>query len=246
MSKLPSFQFYPADWLNDIKLQSCSLESQGLLINLMCLMHQAIPYGHLIINGSMPADKEVARLLRLHHKTYHTRLKELLLYGALRQSENGVIFCKRMVEDEQLRTIRREAGKMGGSPLLKQKVNQVAKQKPTPSSSSSISSSSSKKKDKKSIEYPLWLDLDLWDEFKKYRTKIRSPLTELAEKLCLTDLTKLVDAGENQIECINETIKSGKWKSFYPVKNKSHAILEPKQSRTMTDEEIKREIDRDE
>jgi hypothetical protein len=142
MDKTPAFQFYPADWLNDIKLQSCSLEAQGLLINLMCLMHQSEKYGYLLINEVIPPDKEVARLLRLHHKTYHTKLIELLNKGVLYQEESGVIFCKRMVKDEQIRQIRREAGKLGGSPLLKQAVKQNIEQKPTPSSSSSSSSSS--------------------------------------------------------------------------------------------------------
>ena len=152
MTKAPSFQFYPADWLNDIKLQSCSLEAQGLLVNLMCLMHQSEPYGFLTINSSVPSNKEVARLLRLHHKTYHARLKELFLYGALCRDENGVIFCKRMVKDEKIRQLRREAGKLGGSPLFKQKVNQPIKQKTTPSSSSS---SSSKRYTSDSTEYGL-------------------------------------------------------------------------------------------
>ena len=148
MTKAPAFQFYPADWLNDIKLQSCSLESQGLLINLMCIMHQSKPYGYLMINGSIPPMKAVCKVLRLHHKTYQARLKELLLYGVLSKDENGCIFCKRMVKDEQIRGIRRSAGKLGGNPLLKQKVKHVSKQKSTPSSSSSSSSSSSNNKDK--------------------------------------------------------------------------------------------------
>jgi len=139
--KRPSFQFYPADWLNDIKLQTCSLGAQGLLVNLMCLMHQSDRYGYLLINNLVPDDKTVAKLLRLHHKTYHTRLIELLLYGVLCRDEKGVIFCKRMIKDEYIRDIRRVAGKLGGSPLLKQKVKQGLKQKTTPSSSSSSSPS---------------------------------------------------------------------------------------------------------
>ena len=147
MSKIPSFQFYPADWLNDIKLQTCSLEAQGLLINLMCLMHQSEPYGYLIINGSIPPMKAVCKVLRLHHKTYQARLKELILSGVLKEDEKGVVCCKRMIKDEYIRQVRRESGKLGGNPLLKQIVKQASKQKPTPSSSSSSSSSDSDIKD---------------------------------------------------------------------------------------------------
>jgi hypothetical protein len=139
MAKLPAFQFYPADWLNDIKLQTCSLEAQGLLINLMCIMHQSDKYGYLLINGSIPTAKDVSHLLRLHHKTYDKTLKELFLKGVLSTNGNGEIFCKRMVKDEHIRQVRREAGKLGGSPLLNQKVKQEVNQKQTPSSSSSSS-----------------------------------------------------------------------------------------------------------
>ncbi len=141
--KAPAFQFYPADWLNDIKLQSCSLAAQGLLVNLMCLMHQSEKYGFLLINGRIPLPKEVSHLLRLHHKTYQARLIELILNGVLYEDENKAIYCKRMVKDEHIRQVRREAGKLGGNPLLKQEDNQELKQKSTPSSSSSSSSSPS-------------------------------------------------------------------------------------------------------
>jgi len=139
MGKLPAFQFYPADWLNDIKLQTCSLQAQGLLMNLMCLMHQSEKYGYLIINGSIPTVKDVSHLLRLHHKTYQASLKELILKGVLSTNGNGEICCGRMVKDEHIRQVRREAGKLGGNPLLNQKDKQEVKQKSTPSSSPSSS-----------------------------------------------------------------------------------------------------------
>lgn len=69
---------------------------------------------------------------------------------------------------------------------------------------------------------------ELWKEFKKYRTKIKAPLTEYAEKLALVDLQKQVKDGFDPSECINQTIKSGKWKTFYPVKNNN---FQPQSSR---------------
>ena len=88
---------------------------------------------------------------------------------------------------------------------------------------------------KKKIEYPGWLDLDIWNEFKKYRTQIKAPLTDHAQKLLIADLKKLKDDNENIDDVINQTIKSGKWKGFYPVNKKTgpknfYADLE-KQSR---------------
>lgn len=149
MTRIPSFQFYPADWLNDLKLQTCSMTAQGVLINLMCLMHQSEKYGYLIINGSKPDHKTIIKLLRTHHKTFIKCLNELLLCGALKEDENGVLYCKRMVKDHDLREKRRAAGRLGGNPnLLNQKDNQSGKQKPTPSSSTSSSTSTSNQKGK--------------------------------------------------------------------------------------------------
>ena len=76
------------------------------------------------------------------------------------------------------------------------------------------------REEKKETEYPEWLDLDLWKEFKKHRTSIKSPMTPHAEKLCLADLKTQMDVGYKQADVINHTIKSGKWKSFYAPKNK--------------------------
>jgi len=215
MTKRPSFQFYPADWLNDIKLQSCSLAAHGLLIDLMCLMHQSERYGHLLINGSVPANKDVARLLRLHHKTYDKALIELILKGVLSQDETGCILCKRMVKDEHIRQVRAASGKLGGNPLLKQMVNQDDKQKSTPSSSPSSSSSSSSSK-KETYTYPDWLDANLWKQYKTMRQRIKSPMTPFAEQLAIGKLKKVMAEEDcSQQEVIEAAIMNG-WKTFWP------------------------------
>lgn len=128
MTRDPWFRFYPADWYNDIKLQACSLASQGLLINLMCLMHQSEKYGYLLINGRMPNPKSLIKLSRLHHKTFKGHLKELLDNGVLKEDEQGVIYCPRMVKDQEVRQEKQRAGAMGGNPyLVKQPVKQGVK-----------------------------------------------------------------------------------------------------------------------
>jgi len=72
---------------------------------------------------------------------------------------------------------------------------------------------------KKKDIYPDWLDLNLWKEFKKMRVRIKSPLTDHAEKLAITELKKLLAKGGDQSAVINQAILKS-WKSFYPVKTK--------------------------
>lgn len=150
--KRPSFQFYPADWRKDAALQSCSLSARGLWHEMMCLMHECEPYGHLSVNGKPMRPAQVARLVGVAEKEYQKLLAELEDAGVPSVADDGSIYSRRMVRDEHIRNVRAEAGKKGGNPnLVSNKVkqkdnqppNQTSKQSPTPSSSSS----SSKEKD---------------------------------------------------------------------------------------------------
>jgi hypothetical protein len=47
MGKLPSFQFYPGDWLKDLQLRMPSMSSKGIWIDLLCAMFEAKERGAL-------------------------------------------------------------------------------------------------------------------------------------------------------------------------------------------------------
>jgi hypothetical protein len=156
--KRPAFQFYPADWRKDAALQSCSIGARGLWHELLCVMHECAPYGHLCINGSPVKEREAARLCGVTLNEYAKLLVELWGAGVPSVTTGGIMFSRRMVKDEHIRTVRAEAGKQGGNPnLLGNKVkqngkdddyllNQVSNQGLTPSSSASALSSTSVEK----------------------------------------------------------------------------------------------------
>ncbi len=150
--KRPAFQFYPADWRKDTALQSCSLVARGLWHELMCLMHECEPYGHLAVNSKAMKPDQVARLVGISSREYLKLLGELMDAGVPSVNKEGLIYSRRMVRDEHIRNVRAQAGKKGGNPnlvgkkvkhLVKQKDNQDSKQTDkqslTPSSSSSSS-----------------------------------------------------------------------------------------------------------
>ena len=89
---------------------------------MMCLMHQSEKYGYLLINGSNPPLKVLLKLLRFApdkpQKQFQKWLQELVTWGVLQITDDGVYFCQRMVKDEALRQVRRESGKLGGNPNL--------------------------------------------------------------------------------------------------------------------------------
>jgi hypothetical protein len=143
MPKAPAFQFYPADWLNDIRLRPVSFEVKGFLIDVMCLMHQSEKYGYL----TKEFEESLPGLLGKDRRTLRRLLAEVEQKSLVKRDVvTGELFNKRMVHDEHIRQVRRESGTKGGQKRKPDLLKQKPKQKIPPSSSSS-SSSSLKEKD---------------------------------------------------------------------------------------------------
>ena len=140
MSKLPAIQFYPGDWRKDPGVQALSFHDRGVWFEMILLMHESDERGKLLLNGKPMPEQALARLLGLDNQNLTNTLTTLLDFGvASRCEETGAIMCRRMLRDENLRNIRKEAGSKGGNPvLLKQKATTMLKQKRTPSSSTSL------------------------------------------------------------------------------------------------------------
>ena len=66
---------------------------------------------------------------------------------------------------------------------------------------------------------PDWLPLELWNEFKKLRVKLKKPLTVKAEQLNISKLEKLKNDGNDPKLVIEKTIERG-WLGFFPFKEK--------------------------
>jgi hypothetical protein len=143
--KRPSFQFYPSDWLRDTALRSCSIGARGLWMDMICFMHEGNPYGHLKVGNKVILASNLCGMVGSTLLDVEGWLDELKQAGVYGLADDGSMFSRRMIKDENLRNIRAAGGKLGGNPALKDKdkVNLKDKQKPTPSSSSASSTSSS-------------------------------------------------------------------------------------------------------
>lgn len=176
--KRPSFQFYPSDWLRDTALRSCSTGARGLWIDMICFMHEGSPYGYLKVSDKVILPSNLARMVGESLEVVEVWLQELKEAGVY-DIDNGAIYSRRMIRDEELRQKRAEGGKLGGNPNLKvnHEVILEDKQKTTPSSSST--SSPSKKKDSAtSVACPPDVEQQIWDDWKQLRKSKKAPVTE--------------------------------------------------------------------
>ena len=207
--KRPSFQFYPSDWLRDTALRSCSTGARGLWIDMICFMHEGSPYGYLKVADKVILPSNLARMVGETLEVVEGWLNELHEAGVY-DIDNGAIFSRRMIRDEELRQKRAEGGKLGGNPNLKvnHKVMQEDKQNTTPSSSST--SSSSNKKIKTEAIRPIDISESVWDDFIAIRNKVKKPFTETALKIIQREAQK---AGLT-LEQALETCCARGWQGF--------------------------------
>lgn len=87
MSKAPAFQFYPADWRKDPALQMCGMVTQGIWINLLCVMWEQPERGK--ISGDLG---QFCRLLGCSKDEFEIFLRE-------NETQNfaTVTFCNEIV-----------------------------------------------------------------------------------------------------------------------------------------------------
>lgn len=164
-NKLPAIQFYPNDWRGDIGVQSLSYHDRGVWLEILFLMHSSNERGKLLINGKPMPNEVLARHLALDKQKLEQTIENLISYGVASIDEDtGALMNRRMVKDEYIRQIRKEAGAKGGNPnLVNQNESKTAsKNQPLHLSSSS---STTKKKKETTIVVPKKVGCRIPDDF---------------------------------------------------------------------------------
>ena len=144
--KLPAYMFYTGDWMKDPAVRSVGYAARGLWKDMLCLMHESPRRGYLQYeNGKPVTTEQLARMTGGSLDEASRLLLELESSGVFSRTEHGVIYCRRMVKDDQARKKQSEFGKLGGNPTLKGGLNPPLKAKSRhPLTPVSVSSSISK------------------------------------------------------------------------------------------------------
>ena len=124
MKRDPWMKFYPSDWRADPRLRMCSLAARGLWMEMLSLMHEAEPYGHLLVSGISPTEAQIGVLAGSPADQIPELIGELASAGVFSRTKDGVIYSRRMTRDSKRRAVAKRNGKYGGNPsLLKQTGN---------------------------------------------------------------------------------------------------------------------------
>jgi hypothetical protein len=95
----PWMKFYPRDWRGDQALRAVSIAARGLWMECLCVMHEASPYGHLVLNGAPVEAPILARMTGTTEEEVKALMAELAQAGVSSVTRGGVVFSRRMVTD---------------------------------------------------------------------------------------------------------------------------------------------------
>jgi hypothetical protein len=123
----PWMKFYPSDWRSDPMLRLCSLAARGLWAELICLMHEAKPYGSMLVNGKRINKVQMAALVGVPERECSTLILELEGAGVFSRDPDGTIYSRRMRRDHEKALKDKTNGQSGGNPKLKSKVDNEVK-----------------------------------------------------------------------------------------------------------------------
>lgn len=107
----PWFKFSPQAWRGEQGLRAVSIAARGLWIECLCLMHEAKPYGHLVLNGTAIGDDTLARMTGVPVDEVSALMAELRQAGVLSVTGNGVVVSRRMVKDHERANVGRKSAK---------------------------------------------------------------------------------------------------------------------------------------
>jgi hypothetical protein len=123
MAKMPAFQFYPGDWRRDPGVNALNRHDRSVWFDILCIMHESEERGVLLLAGKPMPEEALGRLLSVDVESLRQSLSTIAAYGVSSTREDGALFCRRMVRDEEKRQIQAEDGKRGGNPALCENYN---------------------------------------------------------------------------------------------------------------------------
>lgn len=123
---LPAMPFYVGDWFKCPEVRALQPDLRGLWFDLICYMWQSPIRGVMVKPDGTPyTEAEIIRMVGLDNNGSNGWLKILLSNGVCRQREDGAIYSRFMLRQEEIKKQSKINGGLGGNPSLKGKKSKV-------------------------------------------------------------------------------------------------------------------------
>jgi hypothetical protein len=116
---LPAMPFYVGDWFKCPEVRALSPDLRGLWFDLICFMWQSPQKGIMLKpNGSPYCEAEIVNMVGRDYLGGDKWLQTLLENGVCRKREDGAIYSRFMMRQEEARQMSKNNGLKGGNPAL--------------------------------------------------------------------------------------------------------------------------------
>lgn len=107
--KKPWFKWWPTAWRGETSLKLVSRAARSLWVDILGLMHESPLIGYLYLNnGTPPTLEDLSRVLGDTPEELRTLLAELKAAGVYSETDEGVIYSRKMVRDAEISAKGRE------------------------------------------------------------------------------------------------------------------------------------------
>jgi hypothetical protein len=185
-------------------------------------MHEAQPYGHLILGGRAVSNDVLARVAGLGAEECGALIAELESAGVLSRTRKGVIYSRRMVKDRSRsekgrKSVNRRWAQMAGDERELAAPNRFPNSIPITQKPEARSQKEKEDKPLSARGLPDWLPCEEWRGFETMRRKIKKPLTDRAAAMAIRKLGELRDRGESPAAVLDQSTMHC-WQDLYPVR----------------------------
>lgn len=192
VGKLPGFIFYPGDWMKDPELRSVSSEARGLWIDMLCLMFESQPRGYLLLRGGKSVTAaSLSRMTGNLEPKVIQWIEELDDKGVFSRDDQGIIFCRKMVRDQEVREQTKDR-------MRKYRVRNISVTSPSPVNETV------------NVNEDLDVGVDLKKEKESPKKRVKRPLIPYPEDFRPTEGHYHL-ARENAVDCDLEWVRMKDW-----------------------------------
>ncbi|HSR77783.1 MAG TPA: hypothetical protein VLN57_14475 [Xanthobacteraceae bacterium] len=103
MAKNPSTHWYFNDWVTDLAVRKCGMAARGFWMEMLAVAAAATPRGY-VKDGDKPCSIcDLARITGQRKQDISRWVRELEKNGVFSRTEDGTMFCRRMVREAEMR-----------------------------------------------------------------------------------------------------------------------------------------------
>ncbi|HSR77588.1 MAG TPA: hypothetical protein VLN57_13465 [Xanthobacteraceae bacterium] len=178
MASNASSVWYWNDWTGDLALKKCSRAAQGFWMQLLAIAAAATPRGHIVVGNKPCTVDDLSLLLSDRKRDIKRWLTELEANKVFSRTEDGTMFCRRMVREDEA---RRSRGSQSKAKRKLNRSNKSPKQLELPETESEKTPPQTQEEQSSSSQDPLSLEssltplTDVSEEEEQVKIEIRDP-----------------------------------------------------------------------